>query len=78
MFYHCFLIRSIKNNKINIFLDSNHHYAIYIDKDLKGLGLLENLVKAFNEIFTYSLSESSLKKVFASLQSESNILLIVR
>lgn len=25
----------VSNNKINIFLDSNHHYAIYIDKSLK-------------------------------------------
>jgi len=67
----------VSNNKINIFLDSNHHYAIYIDKSLKGLGLLENLVKAFNEVFTYSLNESSLKKVFASLQSESIIKYII-
>ena len=60
----------VSNNKINIFLDSNSHYAVYIDKNLNGLGLLENLVKAFNEIFTYSIDNSSLRNVFTSIQCE--------
>ncbi len=60
----------VSNNKINIFLDSNNHYAVYIDKNLNGLGLLENLVKAFNEIFTYSIDNSSLRNVFTSIQCE--------
>ena len=71
-------IKNIKdNNSINMVMDEKDDYAIFIDYKLSNLGIIENLVKAFNKIFTYAINDIGLKKVFTSIQCETIIKFIL-
>lgn len=66
-------VKDVKNikkyNYVNLFYEPNtEKYAIYIDYRLNELGILENLVLSFNEIFTISTPDITFKEVFNGIQ----------